>query len=45
MTHVKLMNEGNGSISTRKKEQLQKTEEGIEKSHRKDQEGISRQHM
>jgi hypothetical protein len=42
---VKWMNEGNGRMSTTKKEELQKTEERIEKSHGKRQEGISGDHM
>jgi hypothetical protein len=35
------MNEGNGRMSPTKKEELQKTDEQIEKSHRQCQEGIS----
>jgi len=39
------MKEGNKRVSTIKNEQLQKTEEGIAKSHRKGQEGIPWEHI
>jgi hypothetical protein len=39
------MKEGNKRVSTIKNEQLQKIEEGIAKSHRKRQEGISWEHI
>jgi hypothetical protein len=35
------MNEGSGRASTTKKEELQQTDERIQKSHRKGQEKIS----
>jgi len=39
------MNEGSGIMTVVKKEELQKTEERTEKSHRQGQEGISRRNF
>jgi hypothetical protein len=39
------MNEGSGRKTVVKKEELQKTEERTEKSHRQSQEGISRRNF
>jgi len=42
---VTWMNEGSGIMTVVKKEELQKTEERTEKSHRQGQEGISRRNF